>query len=517
MIEQLLQIAQTQIWQVSLLFVVVFLVSWMLRNKRPHLALLLWILFFIKCLVPPVVHAPVGLFAWHKAEIPSGVMPLDATTLSFGDLKTDNGLSINSRSHPSPITPASNFDSRSNLNLTNIGDILLAIWAMGVAVSLACALFYYWAIRQRIFREVLEAPSELVDAASSLALAIGIPENKPNLVVSKSAIGPLVFGFLRPTIVLPSTLLESGVAMKPVLAHEICHIWRRDHLLSLLQLVAQILFWFHPFVWLASRKVNQLCEICCDDDTIRLFDLKSKSYASGLLDVLDFQRILQPIRMAPGIRPVEITKQRIRSITERERIGGFRRSYVVVMCVLLGATLPASGSSDWSINLGTTISEADAKLAQRHSDLTPLGPAELIVRQKQLDGLLGKWEAKDESGQVLGLSEFTYERSGKMLKEEWVSNNSETAQGVSYFDPNRQVWRLTWVTSRGVITESSGVFDDGELLLLGESVAPSGQTFESQTTVRVFSDNEFRAMSRSYDAKGKRWGPASTVYYYRRK
>ena len=49
----------TQLWQVTLVGVVVLLITRLFAKNRPHLAHVLWVLVLLKCVTPPVFSSPV--------------------------------------------------------------------------------------------------------------------------------------------------------------------------------------------------------------------------------------------------------------------------------------------------------------------------------------------------------------------------------------------------------------------------------------------------------------------------
>jgi beta-lactamase regulating signal transducer with metallopeptidase domain len=55
-----------------------------------------------------------------------------------------------------------------------------------------------------------------------------------------------------------------------VLLHELGHIKRRDPLVALVCLGLQILYWFHPLVWMVRVRLATLREIACDADVVAL-------------------------------------------------------------------------------------------------------------------------------------------------------------------------------------------------------------------------------------------------------
>ena len=197
-------------------------------------------------------------------------------------------------------------------------------------------------------------PDWLLAYGEKVYATTGLRLDNRNILISDSNVGPLVLGFFRPRIVLPREIGSSREMTLRVLAHEACHIWRRDHWLSALQLLAQALFWFHPMVWFACRETNRLCEICCDDDTLRLFDMRSKEYAKSLVDMLEYQRTLKTVWMVPGIRPVEITKERLRRLLSGEARIRFRKRLFVwafVVALLVFSIRRDDRMGNWFSNL----------------------------------------------------------------------------------------------------------------------------------------------------------------------
>ncbi len=55
-----------------------------------------------------------------------------------------------------------------------------------------------------------------------------------------------------------------------VLAHELCHIRRRDNLLAAIHMLVEALFWFHPLVWWLGKKLVDERERACDEEVLRL-------------------------------------------------------------------------------------------------------------------------------------------------------------------------------------------------------------------------------------------------------
>jgi hypothetical protein len=105
--------------------------------------------------------------------------------------------------------------------------------------------------------------------------------------------------------------------MEPVLAHELIHIRRGDTLTALLQVLAGIVWWFHPLVWLVSRQMTREREKCCDEEVVAGTACHPEKYAQGILEVLKLNRPIEPTILISGIRSVDVTKERLEAIMSR--------------------------------------------------------------------------------------------------------------------------------------------------------------------------------------------------------
>lgn len=507
MSEMLDRLAVVQLWQVTLVFIFVGSIGrFEFAKRRPHLMLLLWVLFLVKCLVPPVIHSPVSpMSKLTPGELVQMLKPVSATEPAA---PLDNALDRGAIDQVVGGSVLGTFGQAIDLSWKSG---LMCLWIVGSSVVFITLATHYFVVRRRIRVQAI-ADDDVVARDSSaykaaqllrqLESKIGLAPGGVRIVVSRDSIGPLVFGFWRPTIVIPSELLEREESLGPILTHELCHVWRRDHLLGFLQMAVQSVFWFHPFVWMASGRINRLCEICCDDDTLRLFGLNSKLYASGLLDVLSLQRVVRPIRMAPGIRPVEVTRQRIQMITANERPRG-RRSQMIIffvfICVVLPSTLPDSRQA-------------------RSQPVVPsvmpnqvISPERLATHRREMDFFLGDWSVSDAAGQVIGTSRFEYEKSGNMIREDWTAADGSTAQGVTFYDSNELCWKMTWVDSMGNLMESSGQWQGDALVLDGFLTGRDGGRRKARTILTKQGQGELVAEMR-IDRQGKLVKVSSSHY-----
>ncbi|MGC8639913.1 MAG: hypothetical protein ACP5XB_08575 [Isosphaeraceae bacterium] len=60
-------LAWNQLWQVTLVALLLGIAARLIGRSRPHLAHTLWMLVLVKALVPPIVSSPTGIFSWTLA------------------------------------------------------------------------------------------------------------------------------------------------------------------------------------------------------------------------------------------------------------------------------------------------------------------------------------------------------------------------------------------------------------------------------------------------------------------
>ncbi len=167
----------------------------------------------------------------------------------------------------------------------SLGTLLLGAWAAVAAVLLGRLLLGMLAVR-RIVGTATPLEDEMWQATLyEIADRLGI-DDAPALLRSDRIAMPFAAGFRRPLIVLPASCDDWRTPQREaVLIHELGHVRRRDMVGHMLGRVACALYWFHPLVWTAARRLRDASERACDDLAIRLGAIPS-DYAQHLLDIV---------------------------------------------------------------------------------------------------------------------------------------------------------------------------------------------------------------------------------------
>jgi beta-lactamase regulating signal transducer with metallopeptidase domain len=322
----------SQVWQVTLLALVVWALVRTFGRDRPHLASVLWLVVLIKCITPPIVSSPAGVFCWLQPGNTREVAALGQVQ-SF-----DAGLPARLPEILPPIGPADGSGdvvvwlapARGVLLAANGSDSveltdfvtpdwvfvsLAAIWLAGCLVY-ACVFARRWlTLCRNLHAGQCSNAAELAGEVTRLREELGV-RRRVRLLVTSQPIGPAVVGLWRPLIILPAALVAGKTAaeLRSLLAHELVHIRRGDLWLALLQTLASLVWWFHPLVRLASRLLSREAERCCDEAVIAHLGCEPAAYARSLLDVLALKQQLRPVPAFPGVRPLDVTSQRLERI-----------------------------------------------------------------------------------------------------------------------------------------------------------------------------------------------------------
>jgi outer membrane protein assembly factor BamA len=130
---------------------------------------------------------------------------------------------------------------------------------------------------------------------------------------------PGVFGIIKPVLLLPEGVTDrlSQAELQTVIAHELCHVQRRDNLTASIHMLVEAVFWFHPLVWWIKFRLIDEQERACDEAVLRGGG-DPKTYAESILKICECY-LTSPSMCVSGITSSNLRK-RIEAIM-RNRVG----------------------------------------------------------------------------------------------------------------------------------------------------------------------------------------------------
>jgi beta-lactamase regulating signal transducer with metallopeptidase domain len=265
------------LWQSTVFAAVAGLLTLALRKNRAQVRYRLWFAASVKFLVPFALLVSLGgQFGWRTAAPPSQVSQV---------IEQINQPFTSRIVSPPPLAAVPAEASRLPI-------VLFAVWACGFV-----AVLFYWG--RRIMRMRAEAR-----ASSPLNTPLPIPVRS-----SPALREPGVFGLFRPVLLLPEGIKErlTPEQLQAVLAHELCHVRRRDNLTSAIQMMVEAIFWFHPLVWWIGARLVDERERACDEEVLRQGN-DPQVYAEGILNVCKFY-VESPLVCVAGVTGSDLKKR----------------------------------------------------------------------------------------------------------------------------------------------------------------------------------------------------------------
>jgi bla regulator protein BlaR1 len=270
------------LWQSSCFVLSAALFALAFRKHSPKVRYWVWLSASLKFLIPFALLVSLGnVIPWPSRHVDSAPAPVFSTTL----------VEI-----AEPFPPASYATVSAHAPLHWVPLATCVLWALGFfAIALA---------RCRSWLGVRAA----LRAGTPIELRIPI-----RALVTPGGVEPGIVGFLRPVLVLPARLLEhlNPRQLGAILAHEMCHVRRRDNLFAAVHMVVEAIFWFNPLVWWIGSRMVEERELACDEEVLRM-GCEPTDYVQGILNVCRLYTE-SPLPCVSGVTGADV-KRRLRAI-----------------------------------------------------------------------------------------------------------------------------------------------------------------------------------------------------------
>ena len=301
-----------------------------LRKNRAAVRYWLWLAASVKFLIPfSLLLSMGGHLGWRSAP---AITPPQLSIV------------MNEISRPFAV-PAPALQSITPPEPDLVPRILFAVWICGFAISILL-----WV---RCWLQIRSARR----GATPLAIDFPIP-----VLSSATRLEPGVFGIREPVLLLPEGITEclAPAQLKAILAHELCHVRRRDNLTASIHLVVETIFWFFPLVWWMRARLVEEREQACDEEVLRLGS-EPEVYAEGILNVCK-SYLQSPLYCVSGVSGADL-KKRIQTILTARVAGD--------LSFVKRAALAVAGLAALGLPILVGIVSAPRIQAQSQSSSTP--------------------------------------------------------------------------------------------------------------------------------------------------
>jgi len=261
--DQAFDFAWPMLWQSSLLIVVLFALDRLLRQRvRAAVCYALWLSVLVKLLLPPSLAFPSGISYWLRASAKAQAVhkgPELVITLGTATLPRI------------PSLPAPSTSWRPTLSKAALGLVASGCSSLG----LLAWMLLRWRRVARDTRKAATVPCWVSELLEEVRSSVGARFSVRVRIIDQ-AVSPAVCGLFRPVILLPRTLVEqlTGKQMRAIFLHEVIHLRRGDVWINCFQSLLQIVYWWHPLLWLANARIRYAREEAVDDAVMQGFKTK---------------------------------------------------------------------------------------------------------------------------------------------------------------------------------------------------------------------------------------------------
>lgn len=260
--------------QVSVLVAVAMLFRLIFRKTYKVFAYIMWLSILLRLCIPIQIESPYGFinFDWNSQteEYEGKVQESHEQNEKddwHGDLpvyvyeeRTEGNVTIISPTLQNN-TVVERQDTENSISFTK-EQIAVSVWIVGMAVVTSLAVVQMVLLKKRT-RMAIHVESDIWEC-EGISTAF-------------------VMGLFKARIYVPADITSNE--REYILMHERMHIRHRDHIVRIVMMVANILYWWNPFVWIAIHFMKRDIEMFCDESVIKSMETDGKKeYLRTLLN-----------------------------------------------------------------------------------------------------------------------------------------------------------------------------------------------------------------------------------------
>jgi beta-lactamase regulating signal transducer with metallopeptidase domain len=313
------------LWQSTLFAATAGLLTLTLAKNGAHVRYGLWYAASLKFLLPFSLLVSVGThIVWTRNAPVAVANVLDHVVEPFAAVSA--ALPAGSMKVGAAVAGSTDHLT----NITNRPALLwISLWAAGALVVVTRWLVQWLRIRAAVKCSVL------------------LPMAAPIIVRSSQArVEPGVVGLFRPVLLLPARIAEQlrPAQLQAIVAHELCHVRRRDNLAAAMHMLVEALFWFYPLVWWLGRRLVAEREFACDEAVIAAGNNR-EAYATGILQVCRHY-LESPLICASGVSGADLKSriERIMAPNPVSKLDGPRKAVLALLAAVAVITPVAFGA-----------------------------------------------------------------------------------------------------------------------------------------------------------------------------
>lgn len=342
------------------------------------------------------------------------------------------------------------FQSRHISFLENYYKIIFALYAGIVIIKILQIIIQWTNFRKNYTQQIIRPNAALKNFTALHANRLSI-NNSVTLWFSNSIKTPVTFGFFKPIILLPISLINniSKEQAELIILHELVHIKSRDYLYNWFLLLTEVIYFFNPFIKILANNLRLEREKNCDVQVIN-HEYGTLKYAEALYKTAHNNVNLKSFQLGAFNNSSQLFK-RIRYFSDDKNLvysksGNlfFILVLIPVICAISFLMIPKKTS--FQIPLSTSTINFSNPFSERKSFVTAALPSsKKITSTKNKEILAVKIKTNNTSNKVLKII---------TLEQNIADNNIFTPVVFEEFIDSTKEVIYNIETQSGTITQS---------------------------------------------------------------
>ncbi|WP_018963715.1 M56 family metallopeptidase [Coprothermobacter platensis] len=311
----------------SIVIVAMFLLQPLMnKNFTPKWRYIVWLIIGIRLLIPlsPTV---------EKAPV---TIPLVSQNIEI-NVPVANNTDISSQRDITPIhsEPIAEVENTPVEHTVTLAEVLPIIWIIGTLLFLAYYIIGYLVFKKNVLRFSDEVSDEgTLNIWKDIKQQMKV-KSQIKLIKSKKVQSPMMIGFIKPMLVMPSTeYSEEDIAL--IMEHELIHYKHKDIWSKLLVISANAVHWFNPLVYIMRGRLNADIEMACDSEVVEGKDKEfRKQYGETILSAIHKGKESGTVLSTYFYGGMKAMRERLGNIFDMRG----KRKGIIALCVVIIAVL----------------------------------------------------------------------------------------------------------------------------------------------------------------------------------
>ncbi|HKO17347.1 MAG TPA: M56 family metallopeptidase, partial [Acidobacteriaceae bacterium] len=332
------------LWQSTVFALLAALLTLALKKNQARIRYWLWFAASAKFLIPFSLLVVIGgHLSWlHHISPKQGADANAGAYLVMEEVSQPFALMdlAPMAAEATPERPSATERLRAFLGGSFVPAALTAIWLSGALFVLVTWTRRWWRISAATRNAPALEEGREAETLRRMERLAGL-RRRIELKVLPVSVEPGIFGLRRPVLLWPQGISErfEDAQREAVIAHEVCHVRRRDNLTAALHMAVEAIFWFHPVVWWLETRLVEERESACDEEVLELCG-QARAYAESILKVCEFC-IESPLTCVSGVTGADL-KRRVAGIVSGRALMrlSWPKKLLLVMVALCVVALP---------------------------------------------------------------------------------------------------------------------------------------------------------------------------------